>query len=301
MPITQLRYFEEVVRTGSIRLAADRLRIAPSAISRQIRNIEQDLGAPLFERHARGVVLTSAGEIYASYARSTLNAQDRVRAEIDDLKGLRRGHIRLCTAEGIVDELMGTISDFRSNHPGVTFQVTVVGSQHILPLVRAGDVEIGITYTANVEPGIGYLSRRRAPLYAVMHKTHPMATAKRLKLSATMAHPLAIPDKTFGVRRLLDAQCSSSRLVMRPVMESNSINALRAFARAGGGVTFLPLVTVRADLELAMISAVPLADPNLRQGTLDICVAEDRKLTNAAAAFVAHMQRALVNIEKAFA
>ena len=82
MPMTHLRYFDEVVRTGSIRLAAERLRIAPSAISRQIRNIELDLGAPLLERHARGVVPTSAGEIYASYARSVLIERDRIRMEI---------------------------------------------------------------------------------------------------------------------------------------------------------------------------------------------------------------------------
>jgi DNA-binding transcriptional LysR family regulator len=299
MPTSQLRYFEEVVRSGSIRLAADRLRIAPSAISRQIRNIEQELGTPLFERHARGVVLTSAGEIYASYARSALSERDRIRAEIDDLKGLRRGHIRLCTAEGIVDELMGNIADFRTGHPGVTFQVTVVGSQHILPLVRAGDVDLGITYTADVEAGIGYLSRRRAPLYAVMHRSHPLAGAIRLKFSATMAHPIAIPDKTFGVRRLLDAQCQSSRLVMRPVLESSSINALRAFARAGGGVTFLPIVTVRSELERATIAAVALSDATLRKGTLDICVAADRKPTNATAAFVAHLQRALLKVDDA--
>ena len=65
MVLTQLRYFDEIVRTGSIRLAADRLRIAPSAISRQIRNLEPDLGPPLLQPHARGDSHTSAGEHYA--------------------------------------------------------------------------------------------------------------------------------------------------------------------------------------------------------------------------------------------
>lgn len=301
MVLTQLRYFDEIVRTGSIRLAADRLRIAPSAISRQIRNLELDLGAPLLERHARGVSLTSAGEIYARYARATLMEQERVGAEIDDLKGLRRGHVRICTAEGIVGELMENISAFRARYPGVTFQVVVVGSEHILPIVRAGDADLGIAYTANMEAGIRFASRRRAPVYAVLTKAHPLARAKRLTLAATLDHPIAIPDKTFGVRRLLDAQCQRSRLVLRPVLEANSIDALRSFARAGGGITYLPLVTVRHDIERDLLVAVPITDRQLGKGTLDFCVLEGRKLPSAAATFLAHLQRALVQLGEAFA
>ena len=301
MPMTHLRYFDEVVRTGSIRLAAERLRIAPSAISRQIRNIELDLGAPLLERHARGVVPTSAGEIYASYARSVLIERDRIRMEIDDLKGLRRGHVRICTAEGIVEELMGNIAEFRLGHPGVTFEVVVVGSEQILSIVRSGDADIGIAYTASVEAGILFAARRRAPLFAVMTKAHPLAKARRLSLVATMAHPIAIPDKTFGVRRLLDAQCRTGRLILRPVLEASSIDALRAFARAGGGITYLPLVTVRRDLELDMMVAVPMTDRPLGKGTLDFCVVENRKLPSAATAFLAHLQRALVRLGETFA
>lgn len=301
MALTHLRYFDEVVRTGSIRLAADRLRIAPSAISRQVRNIESDLGVPLLERHARGVVLTSAGEIYARYARSALIERDRIGTEIDDLKGLRRGHIRVCTAEGVIDELMGNIAGFRQRYPGVTFQVVVVGSEQILSIVRAGDAEIGIAYTASLEAGIRYASRRRAPLYAVMTKSHPLARAKRLTLAATMAHPIAIPGKTFGVRRLLDAQCQTTRLILRPVLETNSIDALRGFARAGGGITYLPLVTVRRDLELDLLVAVPMTDRQLGKGTLDFCVLDNRRLPSAAGAFLAHLQKALVDLGETFA
>lgn len=301
MGLTQLRYFDEIVRAGSIRLAAERLRIAPSAISRQVRNLELDLGAPLLERHARGVALTSAGEIYARYARAALMEHDRVGTEIDDLKGLRRGHIRICTAEGIVAELMENICDFRLRYPGVTFQVVVVGSEQILPIVRAGDADLGIAYTAKYEAGIRFASRRRAPVHAVLTKAHPLARAKRLALAATLDHPIAIPDKTFGVRRLLDAQCQQARLQMRPVLEANSIDALRGFARAGGGITYLPLVTIRRDLERDLLVAVPLADRHLGKGTLDFCVLEGRKLPSAAATFLAHLQRALVRLGETFA
>lgn len=301
MSLTDLKYFDEVVRTGSIRLAAERLRIAPSAISRQIRNIEGQLGAPLFERHARGVMLTSAGEIYASYARTALIERDRIRTEIEDLKGLRRGHVRICTAEGIVDELMGNISTFRETHPGVTFQTVIVGSEHIQSIVRSGDADFGIAYTANIEPGIRYVSRRRAPIFAIMTKDHPLARSRRLSLAETMAHPIAVPNKSFGLRRMLDSRCQSARLVLRPVLEANSIDALRSFARAGGGITYLPLVTVRRDLEHERLRAIAMTDRQLGKGTLDFCVAENRKLPSAAAAFLTYLQLALVKLGEAFA
>ncbi len=295
MSLTHLRYFDEVVRTGSIRLAAERLRITPSAISRQVKKIEDQIGAPLFVRNARGVVLTSAGELYASYARAALVERDRIHGEIDDLKGLRRGHVRICSAEGFVDELTATIASFRVRHPGVTFHVVVVGSEHIHQILSAGDADVGIAYTASAQPGIRYALRRRAPIFAVMTREHPLAGTRRLSLAATMAHPIAVPDKTFGIRRLLDSQCQASRLTLRPVMEANSIQALRMFARSGGGVTFLPFVTVRRDIEQRAVVAVPMtSDRHLDKGTLDVCVSESRKLPKVAATFIAHLQLSLV-------
>jgi DNA-binding transcriptional LysR family regulator len=100
--LNPLRYIDEVARCGSIRTAADRLHVAPSAISRHIRNIEEDIGLLLFERHARGVVLTAAGVLFARSARSALLDHDRIRSEIEDVKGLRRGHIRIHTIDGLV-------------------------------------------------------------------------------------------------------------------------------------------------------------------------------------------------------
>jgi DNA-binding transcriptional LysR family regulator len=302
MSLTHLRYFDEVVRTGSIRLAAERLRITASAISRQVQKIEDQIGAPLFVRNARGVVLTSAGELYASYARAALLERDRIHGEIEDLKGLRRGHVRICTAEGIVDELLGNVATFRTRYPGVTFHVVVVGSEQIHDILRAGDADLGIAYTASVQPGIRYASQRKAPIFAVMTREHPLASERRVSLAATMAHPLAVPDKTFGLRRLLDNQCQSSRLTLRPVLEANSIQALRTFVRSGGGVTFLPLVTVRRDIAERAVVAVPmLDDKQLAKGTLDICVSDSRKLPKVAATFIAYLQLALAGSDESFA
>ena len=90
-----LRYFAAVARGGSIREAAEELHVAQSALSRQILKLEAHLGAPLFQRHARGVELTSAGEILLSFAQMSLRQVEKVRSEVDALKGLRRGNVHI--------------------------------------------------------------------------------------------------------------------------------------------------------------------------------------------------------------
>src|SRR5690242_5543318 len=102
MQLSVLRYFLAVGRLGSIRQAADELHVAASAISRQIALLEDDYGTPLFERHAQGVRLTAAGEIFAQHARTTLREFERVRSDIDDVRGLKRGEVKLAVVEGVI-------------------------------------------------------------------------------------------------------------------------------------------------------------------------------------------------------
>ena len=101
---TSLRYFLEVVRCGSISEASTRLNVAGSAISRQIANLEQALGTPLFERRPRGMVASAAGEMLAAYAFRMALEADRLVQDVDALQGLRRGLVRVATSEGFAIE-----------------------------------------------------------------------------------------------------------------------------------------------------------------------------------------------------
>ena len=94
-----LKYFDEVARAGSIRQAAERLHVAPSAVNRRIQDLEEELGVPLFERLPRGMRLTSAGELFVQYVRSRASALDEVRSEIEELQGLRRGSVKVVASQ----------------------------------------------------------------------------------------------------------------------------------------------------------------------------------------------------------
>src|SRR6516225_12498387 len=90
-----MRYVDEVARTGSIRKAAGHLNVTSSAVNRQILDLEEELGAPLFERRPRGVRLTAAGEVFVNFLRQHNGDVERMKSQIEDLKGLRRGTVRI--------------------------------------------------------------------------------------------------------------------------------------------------------------------------------------------------------------
>jgi len=290
--LTQLRYFHEVARSGSIRVASERLHVTASSISRQIKNLEFEAGMPLFDRSSSGMSLTSAGELYLAYARSVLFDLDRLHSQIDDLKGLRRGRVRIGTIEGVVsDTLIPAIAAFRGRYPGVTFQVRTMASDMIPDALSSGDVDLGIAYNAEPHLDVRFAFRISDPLQAIVHRNHPIGRLRQVGLAEALAYPVAVPEEYFGIRRLLDQSCRAERLRLKPALVTNSIEALRAFARTNAGVTMLPVLSTRADLERGTVVAVPFREAALRRSSVDVCVAAGRKPTVAADAFLLHFQK----------
>ena len=96
-----LQYVDEVARNGSIRKAADHLNVTASAVNRRITDLEAELGASLFERRPRGVRLTAAGEVFVNYLRQQESDVERMKSQIEDLKGMRRGTVRIACSQAL--------------------------------------------------------------------------------------------------------------------------------------------------------------------------------------------------------
>ena len=105
-----LTYVDEVARQGSIRAAAEKLNVAASAVSRQIKSLEDELGTPIFNRQPRSVTLTAAGEILLVHIRDTLRDMNRTRALIEDLKGLRRGEVSVALMSGLAGNIVPRVA-----------------------------------------------------------------------------------------------------------------------------------------------------------------------------------------------
>jgi DNA-binding transcriptional LysR family regulator len=294
MSLSQIRYFLEVTHAGSVREAGERLNVSFSALSRQIQNLENELGMKLFERRPRGMVLTAAGEIYLNYARSVVMESDRVQSELDALRGLRRGTIRVFSVEGVIsDALTRAIARFRSEFPGISFRLVVTGSAEVIGAVRDGEADVGISFNAQPHPLINFVRRFREPVVAIVHPEHGLARMKQVSFVELLALPMGIPEVGFGIRRLIDDQCRRLGMSIEPMLETNSIEALRGFARSGAGVSILPPRSIQREIKLNLLQPVPISDRAMRQSSIDVSVLSGRQLPTAVSTFINVLEEAL--------
>jgi DNA-binding transcriptional LysR family regulator len=294
-----LRYFATVARHGSIREAAEELHVAQSALSRQIQKLEQELGVPLFQRHARGVELTSAGEIYLRHARSSLRQDERVRSELDALRGLRRGTINLQSIESLVpDVLPKVILGFSGRHPGIAFNVTVDRSDRIVAAVREGRTDIGLTFYPTMDRELTSVFKMREPLVALLSPHHPLAGKARVSLAESTAYPIALPLKNSGSRVLIDIACKAAGIYMLPVLETNSIHLRVQFVHVNNGITFHSRLSAADSLATGNVVAVPIRDRLVNSATIEVITHSSRQLSLAAEEFLRFLQGELQNLRE---
>jgi DNA-binding transcriptional LysR family regulator len=288
---TALRYFFEAARTGSIRQAAEHIHVAPSAISRQIAKLEHELGAPLFERRSSGVKLTAAGELLAGQLQSTVRDIYRVRAQIDDLKGLRRGDVTIYTIEGLVDSVVAlTIAKFNSRYPEIHFEVDVASTDRIMEAIVAGDADIGIALNAPRRAEVSVCCNWQEPLHAIVAPSHTLSDRKSISLQELACYPAALPDRTFGVRRQIDAMLEQADLQPTILVVTNSILTTVCVARRGVAYTLMPLFVVERDIDAGTLLAIPLTDGGLELSRIEICVHRNRRLSLAAREFLSWLE-----------
>jgi DNA-binding transcriptional LysR family regulator len=285
-----LKYFVETARTGSIKAASERLHVAASAISRHIQIFEVEAGAPLFERHARGMGLTAAGEIYMRYAQGVLAEAENTQLQIDALKGLKRGHIRICCVEGVV---AGPLSEaqaaFKRDYPEISYSVRVVSTASVMHVVRDGEADVGVAFQSSPVGGVHVQQRIVDPLRAILRPGHPLSEKTELRLADLADHPIAMPDWTFGIRQVMDAACHIHQQRLNISLETNSIEAMRSFARTGAGITVLPSLAVKSDLVRGDVVSIPIRESIFEQSSMDLIVREGRNLTSLVQEFLGYM------------
>src|SRR5258708_6230762 len=176
---TALRYFQVAAEFKSVRRAAEALNISASALSRQIAGLEQSLDVTLFERLPRGLRMTSAGEILLYHVARSFQEVSRAFSQIDALKGLRRGHIKVVAVESAARGVLATgLSVFWKKHQNVEVSVKVVGNIGALRLREGGEADLAL------------------PFSAPRGTTLPLFSLPTLNLSPTFPTPHPLPGRT---------------------------------------------------------------------------------------------------------
>lgn len=255
-----LSYLDEVVRQGSIRKAADRLNVAPSAISRQILNLEEDMGVALFDRSGRRLVPTAAGELLIRHVRDTQRDLARTKMQIEELKGLRRGHVRIGLMSGLADNIVPKAAvRFHEQNPRVDLDIQLkTTGEEILDGIEAGDLELGLGFDFERRQGVRLVHACIGRLGAVMRPDHPLAGESELRLADCVSYPLALANETTAIRPYLDHAFTSLSLDFSPLAQSNSIGMLSRIASESGAICFLTPYDVEAAVAEGRLVYIPL-------------------------------------------
>jgi len=291
---TALRYFLEVVRSGSITEAATRLSVSPSAVSRQVAGLEEILNVPLFERRPRGMVPSPAGEMLAVHARRGALEADRVVADIHALQGLRRGRVRVCSSGGFAIEFLPrAIALFSLQHPGMQFLLRAAAPAAVTQAVLDGDTDIGLTFSRSAEREIEVQHRQVSPVVAVMRPDHPLARFSQVTLAQMHPHPIALPEIDNTARQLFDIACSHRRLAFEPAMVSSQFEALMNFVLHGGGLSIAGEITVRERVRRGELHAATIKERAISGRTIELQTLAGRTLPEGVRAFLAHLRALL--------
>lgn len=292
MQFSTLRYFLETARLGSIRRAAERLYVAPSAISRQIALLEQRFGMALFDRRASGVRLTLAGELFARQAHATVRDFERLRSEIDDLQKLSRGVVRIFSVEATVASVVyRAVAEFAREHPGITYEVQITGGIRAIAALAGEECDIAISFEPAPHRDVEQVQALRDPIVAIMHPEHPLASRRKLTLQELTRHPVVLLDDSHATRTLMDRALSLQGLTLQTMLTVNQIGLAVALARSRQAMTFAPSHIVRADVKAGALKTALIDYPTLQATRFVLCRHKTRPPTLPAQAFLVALRR----------
>ena len=291
---SRARYLFEAVQTGSVRAAAEKLGIVPSAVSRQISLLEEELSVGLVERHRTGVVPTEAGQLILEYYRQHLSRQHDMLAKVDAVRGLRSGTISVVSGEGFAQELIdGPIRLFRQHYPDVSIALDIYGTNEIMRRVREDAAEMGLVYYAPADSRITTRGSAQQPMHAIVSPGHPLSQAPHVSLQTLSQWPVALLQGVYGIRQLVELAEHAEKIRLSPALTSNLISVLMAFVTTGQGVTLLPKCSVTTELQQGQVVAVPIHNPALLSAEVQLITRAGRQLSPAANRFLQYCMQGM--------
>ncbi len=288
--LEQLRGFVEIAEIGHFTRAAERLHVAQPTLSRQISTLESELGIELFHRTRGNIAVTAAGERLLPLARRMLADADIARSEMAELRGLRRGRIRLGATPTLCTSLVADVlAEFHAQYPGIDIELLESGSRSLIAALMEGALDLALIVTSvssgaartalELEP---ILSERLVVVSAAAQDDpfahHPAGAAIDLRELARVPQ-IAFPEN-YDLRAATDAAFAAEGLTPLVVVEGAEMDAALRFAERGIGVAIVPAMVAALHPSLR---AAPLADPALAR-TVSIARRSDMAPAHASAA-----------------
>lgn len=278
-----LNYIEAVAEHGSIQGAARAIGISASAIDRQIKLVEEQLGAQLFDRQTRGMQLSPAGEMFVLLARKWRADETRIQSEVKRMQGVDFGHLRLATMDslvnGVVPHFLKVIS---SKYPRVRVDVEVTTPDDAAELLENGQCEMVLSFNLKPQRDVHIVWSEKLPLYCVLAPGHPLACQTEVSLADVRKYAIVIQSKALSIRRILDARHSWVFEHGAPPVVTNSLQLLKQLAAAGKHVALTSEMDAAPELMSGRLLALPVTGTNIAAQSISVAVDSRRTLPRIA-------------------
>lgn len=273
-----LRYFLEVARSGSVSQAALQLHVAASAVSRQLGKLEESLAVPLFERQARGMLLTEAGARLLAYATAQIQESALVVAQLRGVAEQGLKMVRIASTEGFAAGFLpGVMAAFRQQHEQAQIHLQVASPDEVSALLLRGEVDLGLKYSVRPEKGLQLLHSAIAPVCAILRPEHVLARARQVTVADVVKYPLLTGASGFTATQLFDLCCSLQGLHYSCAVSSNFSAALLPMV-GQRDVMLASSLTAAPWIEGGHLVARPFAEPQLQQRRLQVLALKGRAL-----------------------
>ena len=285
MDLDQLHTFLEIVRLKSFSKAAQSCFRTQPAVSAQVRQLEQDLNAPLFERLGTKIALTPAGHIFSQYAEQILALRRQAQDSINELERVPRGELVIAANEATcIYVLPRVFSEFKKQFPNVQILVDRSYGSRVVEAVVENQADFGITQLPVTEKRVQVAKIHSDEIKMIVPTGHPLAGLERVEVERLAGHPLLLP-KTGTTRARLANWLEPAEETTTISMELDSTEMIKRFVLAGLGIGFLAATHVQEELEKGTLVAVSLApEPMVRQ--IGLIYRKDKALSKAALGFI---------------
>jgi DNA-binding transcriptional LysR family regulator len=291
-----LTYISAIAKTGSIRRTAERVNLTPSALNRQIQDFEREIGAKIFERLPNGVRLNAAGELVLRHIRDQLSDFERVRSQIADLSGMRRGHVAIACSQAFASYIVPEeIERYRTQFPLVSFEVRVSDHREAIAALNAHEVDLALVIQHAAELDFQVLLSCAQPLCALMSAKHPLAGTAPVRLRECLRYPLVLSDRSTVGRYLFDVAVRRAGLPIDVAITSNSFEFVRTYLLRESLIAFQVTSQLLPSEKRARTSLAsrPIDRRDAAPATLALGQLRGRSLPVAAAKFAEQLSKSL--------
>lgn len=278
MELRQIQYFIEVAKREHMTEAANALLVAQSAVSRQIVNLEAELGVDLFFREGRNIRLTPIGRMFLEKMEKAMDMISQARREIEECIEPEKGTVRIGFPSSFAAYLLPTvISAFRKEYPDVKFQLQQTSYKKLIAEVVEGGIDMALLAPVpmkdqRVQSEVLFVEH----LVALLYDKHPLANRKKLHLDDMRGHPFILSPEGYILREIVEKACRRRGFEPDVPFVGKDIDAIKGLVSAGLGITLLPEITLTDSLPRSTVK-VPLREPYVTR-TVGVTIPNNREL-----------------------